>query len=47
LKAELEIAALHQELDALREQQWGELVEMQPEQIRMPTRLLQGPDSVV
>ncbi len=45
LKAELEIAALHQKLDSLREQQWGELVAMQQEQIRMLTRLLQGTDT--
>jgi uncharacterized membrane protein len=35
LKAELEIMALHQKLDALREHQWEELIVMQKEQIRL------------
>jgi uncharacterized membrane protein len=42
LKAELEIANLHQKLDELREKQWQELVEMQQEQIRLLTRLLEN-----
>jgi uncharacterized membrane protein len=41
LKAELEILGLHQKLDALRDQQWGELVAMQQEQIRLLTQLLE------
>jgi uncharacterized membrane protein len=41
LKAELEIGALHDKLDHLREQQWTELVGMQQEQIRLLTQLLQ------
>jgi uncharacterized membrane protein len=41
LKAEMEIEALHQKLDELREQQWAELVEMQQEQIRLLTKLLE------
>ncbi|MCX6058157.1 MAG: DUF1003 domain-containing protein [Chloroflexi bacterium] len=41
LKAELEIANLHEKLDELREKQWAELVEMQQEQIRLLTRLLE------
>jgi uncharacterized membrane protein len=41
LKAEMEIAALHEKLDQLREKQWSELVEMQQEQIRMLTKLLE------
>lgn len=41
LKAELEIAALHQKIDTLREQQWVELVAMQSEQIRLLTRVLE------
>jgi uncharacterized membrane protein len=41
LKAELEICALHEKLDHLREQQWAELVGMQQEQIRLLTQLLQ------
>ena len=40
-KAELEIANLHEKLDELREKQWSELVEMQQEQIRMLTKLLE------
>src|SRR6476661_7479700 len=40
LKAELEILALHQKVDTLREQQWVELLAMQQEQIRLLTRLL-------
>jgi uncharacterized membrane protein len=41
LKAELEILALHQKIDTLREGQWAELVAMQQEQIRLLTRLLE------
>lgn len=41
LKAEIEIEHLHQKLDELREKQWMELVEMQQEQIRLLTRLLE------
>ena len=41
LKAECEIANLHEKLDDLRENQWAELVEMQQEQIRLLTRLLE------
>jgi uncharacterized membrane protein len=41
LKAELEILALHQKVDTLREQQWVELVAMQQEQIRLLTKLLE------
>lgn len=33
LKAELEIMALHEKLDALREQQWNQLMEVQQEQM--------------
>jgi uncharacterized membrane protein len=40
LKAELEIHALHEKLDSLREQQWADLILMQQEQIRLLTRLL-------
>lgn len=40
LKSELEILALHQKIDALREQQWAELVAMQQQQIQLLTRLL-------
>jgi len=41
LKAELEIETLHEKLDQLREKQWAELVEMQQEQIRLLTKLLE------
>ncbi len=41
LKSELEILALHQKIDALREQQWGELVAMQQEQIQLLTKLIE------
>jgi uncharacterized membrane protein len=41
LKAEIEIANLHEKLDELREKQWAELVEMQQEQIRLLTKLLE------
>lgn len=40
VKAEIEIARLHEKLDELREKQWAELVTMQQEQIRMLTNLL-------
>ena len=39
LKAELEILALHAKIDALRDKQWGELVAMQQEQIRLLTKM--------
>ena len=39
LKAELEIMALHQKIDALREHQWEDLILMQKEQIRLLTML--------
>jgi uncharacterized membrane protein len=41
LKAELEILALHQKVDTLREKQWMELVAMQQEQIRLLIKLLE------
>jgi uncharacterized membrane protein len=42
LKAELEILSLHEKLDRLRDAQWRELVEMQQEQIRLLTQLLES-----
>ncbi len=42
LKAELEIMALHQKLDALREHQWEELIDMQKEQIRLLNLMIEG-----
>jgi hypothetical protein len=41
LKAELEIMALHQKMDALREHQWEELITMQKEQLRLLTLLME------
>jgi uncharacterized membrane protein len=40
LKAELEIMLLHEKVDLLREGQWGELIRIQQEQIRLMTQLL-------
>lgn len=40
LKAEMEIAALHEKLDLLREKQWADLVSMQQEQIELLQKLL-------
>ena len=40
LKAELEIQALHEKMDQLREGQWADLVMMQQAQIRLLTELL-------
>jgi uncharacterized membrane protein len=45
LKAELEIMGLHEKVDALREQQWRELIEIQQEQIRLLTELLSRKES--
>jgi uncharacterized membrane protein len=42
LKAEVEIRALHEKLDALREADWAELVRLQQLQIQMLERLLAG-----
>ncbi len=44
LKAELEISALHQKLDSLRESQWADLLNLQREQIAMLTQLLNDGD---
>ena len=40
LKAELEICAIQEKLDELRETKWAELVEMQQQQIRLLEKLL-------
>lgn len=40
LKAELEIMLLHEKIDLLREGQWGDLLRIQQEQIRLMTQLL-------
>lgn len=42
LKAEMEISALQEKLDDLREQRWVELVAMQQEQIRLLQQLLEA-----
>lgn len=41
LKSELEISALHQKIDTLREQQWMELVAMQQQQIQLLAQLIE------
>jgi uncharacterized membrane protein len=41
LKSELEILALHEKMDTLREKQWRELVAMQQQQIQLLTKLLE------
>ncbi|HEX8396851.1 MAG TPA: DUF1003 domain-containing protein [Pyrinomonadaceae bacterium] len=40
LKAELEILSLHEKLDELRDEKWLELVQMQREQIRLLTEIV-------
>lgn len=40
LKAEMEIIELHRKMDALREQQWAELITLQQEQIRLLKELM-------
>ena len=42
LKAELEIMALHDKVDLLREKQWGELISIQQEQMRLLGQLIEG-----
>jgi len=41
LKAELEIIGLHEKVDSLREEQWGELISLQQEQLRLLRQLLE------
>jgi uncharacterized membrane protein len=41
LKAEFEILSLHEKLDALRDHQWSELIQIQQQQIDLLTRLLE------
>lgn len=41
IKAETEIAKVHEKLDDLREKRWSELVQMQQEQIELLTKLLE------
>jgi uncharacterized membrane protein len=40
LTAELEIMALHEKIDLLREKQWGELISIQQEQLRLLSQLI-------
>jgi uncharacterized membrane protein len=42
LKAELEIMSLHDKFDSLRDRQWGELLTLQQEQIRLLTQIIEG-----
>jgi uncharacterized membrane protein len=41
LKAELEIMLLHEKVDMLREGQWGELLAIQKEQLRLLGELIE------
>lgn len=43
LKAELEIMALHEKLDLLREKQWQELISLQQEQLRLLSSMMVQP----
>ena len=47
LKAELEILSLHEKLDELRESKWKELMQLQEEQIKLLTQLLEERDAKV
>jgi len=42
LKSELEIMALHEKLDLLREKQWMELISIQQEQLKLLSQLMEG-----
>ena len=42
LKAELEIMALHEKVDLLREKQWSELISIQQEQLKLLGQLVEG-----
>jgi uncharacterized membrane protein len=42
LKAELEIMALHEKLDSLREKQWSDLISIQQEQLKLLNHLKEG-----
>jgi uncharacterized membrane protein len=42
LKAELEIMALHEKVDLLREKQWNELISMQQEQLKLLSELAES-----
>ena len=40
LKAELEIMALHEKIDLLRDKQWSELISIQQEQLKLLSELI-------
>jgi uncharacterized membrane protein len=42
LKAELEIIALHEKIDSLKEKQWNELILIEQEQIKLLKQLIEG-----
>ncbi|MDO8739063.1 DUF1003 domain-containing protein [Candidatus Deferrimicrobium sp.] len=42
LKAELEIMALHEKIDLLREKQWSELISIQQEQLMLLSKLIKN-----
>jgi uncharacterized membrane protein len=42
LKAELEIMALHEKVDMLREKQWSELISIQQDQLKLLSQLVKG-----
>jgi uncharacterized membrane protein len=42
LKAEIEILALHEKIDLLRDKQWGELISIQQEQIKLLSQLIKN-----
>jgi len=41
LKAEIEIMALHEKIDLLRDKQWGELISIQQEQLSLLSQLME------
>ena len=43
LKAELEIIALHEKIDSLKNEQLKELISIQQEHLRLLTKLVKGP----
>ena len=42
LKAELEIMALYEKVDLLREEQWSELISIQQEELKLLGQLVEG-----
>jgi uncharacterized membrane protein len=47
LKAELEIMALHEKIDALKQKQWDELMELQRQQMELLARLAGQPEAAL